>query len=792
MTVLRSTTFQLHVKNEDGVTKMRTFTRSVSDADETVKKLNEELGDNVDVTIKSANSIQNLTQNARAQVTQIEKANKAFERQKADLQQLINVTGKTGEEQAVLNAQYRLGSNATEEQRQEIAQLARQYYILNEAQNGQQSSLRNARGVMQNFGWQMQDTIVQLQMGTDWMIVMSQQGSQMAAAFGATGAVVGAVIALAGVALPSIIELLGETSASTKELEAAQKSLDEIFDTSQFTIKGYTDELRELFEVDQQFAELKILAATFEAEKVMKAARDEAIELTKEMRGLGDGFRFTNTLQEEYNEDLTDLANKFNLTTEEVQKLNRAAVTLKGGGSLGGFSAVIKDIATNNPNATESFTDMALAVAQAAIESEVAEKQLERLNTIISEGISTTQSYTSEIDELVASYNNKFIALDMTDREMAIYNARMQAGLDISGEELAALERSINAYFDRKEAIEQAEDAAKKREQADRKEQKELEKLERALDRVINKAGDWNKFTNQYVDGLDTIDEALQKGLIESVAEATELSDQLFEEFFNNVSHMFEDNVGNNDFMENFEGLMSALEDQDPTGILEYTQALQGQIATFGQMSSMMTDTFNLIFNGTEQVKEAVAEMNGVQQAMFFITQSIAAATAIINGIELGSKLAAMFPLAAPQMIATGAAIGGAQAGAIMGTTFAGMFDKGGYIPSGQTGIVSEYRDELVNGVLVKGPASVTGGDETSRIMSNGGMGSMNMYVDVQNSMPGAKVSTEKLSENRVRIIVREEMAENGDDMVQSVLNKPGSKSQKAISRNFQAPKRYS
>lgn len=792
MTVLRSTTFQLHVKNEDGVTKMRTFTRSVSDADQTVKKLNEELGENVDVTIKSANSVQNLTQNARAQVTQIERANKAFERQKADLQQLINVTGKTGEEQAVLNAQYRLGSNATEEQRQEIAQLTRQYYALNEAQNTTGGSMRNLRGVAQNFGWQMQDTIVQLQMGTDWMIVMSQQGSQMAAAFGATGAIVGAVIALAGAALPSIIELLGETSASTKELEAAQKSLDEIFDTSQFTIKGYTDELRELFEVDQQFAELKILAATFEAEKVMKAARDEAIELTKEMRGLGDGFRFTNTLQEEYNEDLADLANKFNLTTEEVQKLNRAAVTLKGGGSLGGFSTVIKEIATNNPNATESFTDMALAVAQAAIESEVAEKQIERLNTIISEGISTTQSYTSEIDELVASYNNKFIALDMTDREMAIYNARMQAGLDISGEELAALERSINAYFDRKEAIEQAEDAAKKREQADRKEQKELEKLERALDRVINKSGDWNKFTNQYTDGLDTIDQALQKGLIDSVEEATEISDQLFEEFFNNVSHMFEDNVGNNDFMENFEGLMSALEDQDPTGILEYTQALQGQIATFGQMSSMMTDTFNLIFNGTEQVKEAVAEMNGVQQAMFFITQSIAAATAIINGIELGSKLAAMFPLAAPQMIATGAAIGGAQAGAIMGTTFAGMFDKGGYIPSGQTGIVSEYRDELVNGVLVKGPASVTGGDETSRIMSNGGMGSMNMYVDVQNSMPGAKVSTEKLSENRVRIIVREEMAENGDDMVQSVLNKPGSKSQKAISRNFQAPKRYS
>lgn len=788
MTVLRSTTFQLHVKNEDGVTKMRTFTRSVSDADETVKKLNEELGENVDVTIKSANSVQNLTQNARAQVTQIEKANKAFERQKADLQQLINVTGKTGEEQAVLNAQYRLGSNATEEQRQEIAQLTRQYYALNEAQNTTGGSMRNLRGVAQNFGWQMQDTIVQLQMGTDWMIVMSQQGSQMAAAFGATGAVVGAVIALAGAALPSIIELLGETSASTKELEAAQKSLDEIFDTSQFTIKGYTDELRELFEVDQQFAELKILAATFEAEKVMKAARDEAIELTKEMRGLGDGFRFLNSIDEEYNEDLADLANKFNLTTEEVQKLNRAAVTLKGGGSLGGFSAVIKDIATNNPNATESFTDMALAVAQAAIESEVAEKQLERLNKIISEGISTTQSYTGEIGELVASYNNKFIALDMTDREMAIYNARMQAGLDISSEELAALERSINAYFDRKKEIEDNERAVKNAKKADEEWVRQWDKLQKSVDPA-------GKVLDKYLDNMILIEQAQEKGVI-GEREALNLRTQAFETYTKKMSKLTKNVVVSDQdmtesFIHNFEGFMSALEGQDPTGILEYTQALQGQIATFGQMSSMMTDTFNLIFNGTEQVKEAVAEMNGVQQAMFFITQSIAAATAIINGIELGSKLAAMFPLAAPQMIATGAAIGGAQAGAIMGTTFAGMFDNGGYIPSGQTGIVSEYRDELVNGVLVKGPASVTGGDETARIM-DGGMGGMNMYVDIQNSMPGANVSAEKLSENRVRIIVREEMAENGDDMVQSALNKPGSKSQKAISRNFQAPKRYS
>lgn len=796
MTVLRSTTFQLEVKNENGVAKMRSFTRSVSDADETVKQLNEGLSENEQITIKSANSVQNLTQNARAQVTEIERANKAFERQKNELQHQINLTGKTHIEQAVLNAQYRLGANATEAQRQEVAELTRQYYALNDAQQTTTGSMRNLRGVAQNFGWQMQDTVVQLQMGTDWMIVMSQQGSQMAAAFGATGAVVGAVIALAGAALPTIIELLGETTTSTKELEAAQKQLEALFETSQTTVKGYTDDLRELYEVDRQLAELKIMSATFEAQKVMKASRDEVVELTKELRGLGEGFRFVNSREQEYNEDLTDLAKNYQLTTEDVQKLSQATARLVNGGSLSTFSNVVKEIATTNPQASESFTDMALAIAQAAIDAGIAEDQIALLNQVIEDGTLITSDYTDEIGELVASYNNKLAALDMTDRQQAIYNARLQAGLDLSGEELTSLERSINAYFDRKEAIDAAEEAAKKRTEADEKEKKELEALERALDRVIRKSGDWNKFTNEYTSGLETIDQALKSGLVGSLEEAAELSDDLFEVFFDNISDMFEDiETVSDEFGMNMSSMFSALESGNVDNIILYTQALQGQLATISQAGSMMTKTFDLIMNGKERVKEAVEEMSGIQKAMFFITQSIAAAEAIINGLLLGAKLAALFPLAAPEMLAVGAGIGGAQAGAIMGTTFAGFFDEGGKIHSGQTGIVSEYRDELVNGVLVKGPASVTGGDDTARIMDQGGMGSpmmMNLTIEPVSEIPGARVTMEKLSEDRVRLIIREEMATGGDDMVSSALNKPGSKTQKAVTGNFNTSKRYS
>lgn len=57
---------------------------------------------------------------------------------------------------------------------------------------------RQMRGMMGQMGHQIQDVAVQMQMGTDNMIIMAQQGSQVASLFGPTGALVGAAIAAAG------------------------------------------------------------------------------------------------------------------------------------------------------------------------------------------------------------------------------------------------------------------------------------------------------------------------------------------------------------------------------------------------------------------------------------------------------------------------------------------------------------------------------------------------------------------------------------------------------------------
>ena len=164
------------------------------------------------------------------------------------------------------------------------------------------------------------------------------------------------------------------------------------------------------------------------------------------------------------------------------------------------------------------------------------------------------------------------------------------------------------------------------------------------------------------------------------------------------------------------------------------------------------------------------------------ISKGIAAAQAVINGISLGGKLAEMFPIAAIPMQAFGTALGAANAGAIMGTTFAGTFDNGGTIPAGQSGIVSEYGDELVNGVLVKGPARVTSREDTAKMM-NGGGGSVSIVIE--NRIDGASYREERIDENTVRIIAERVFNDNIDSGVSSVHGNRNSRSTKQMKNSF-------
>lgn len=798
MTVLRSTTFQLHVKNEDGTTKMRSFARAVTDADETVKRLNEELGENVEVTYSTVRSTAELTQQARMLVTQQEKANRVYQGQVEQLRHQINLVGKSAEEQAALNAQFILGANATEQQRQEVADLARQYSLLLQAQDQTGGSMRNLRGIAQNFGWQLQDTVVQLQMGTNWMMVLSQQGSQMAAAFGATGAIVGAAIAILGAVMPTILQYLGETKTTTDELAKAQEYLNSVFEVGGYTIKGFTKDLQDLYKVDAQLAELKMQVGILEAEKVIKATTDSVKELTSELGLVGSGFAASFSGQAR--KELEETAKEFGITTDSVSQLRKAYVDFVKGGELTTFANTIKEINKVNPEASEKFKRVALEIAKLGLEAGMAEAQLERIKKIIEEGLTpSTLGLDDALKKTVKSYQDKTLALQISERAYAIYNEAQKLEIQQGTEEYDQLVKSVNAYYNEKDALEAANAAKREAAKEAERYRRETEKFNKELDKLIGKLQNpWDKAQDEWGKFDEMLNRALDEGKI-SLEEFVQYSDALFEDFADNVAGLF-DSVKPEDITVNLNtdifGTFEQLYEQLSTPINDMTQLTQrnivalanvasNQLTVMSSTASMFSSVVDEIVNGGARIKEQVEEMNGIQKAAFFFSRAVMAAEAYISGVALGSKLALTLGWGAPAGIAFGNAIGGAQAGAIMGTTFAGFFDEGGYIPSGQKGIVAEYGNELVNGVMVEGPARVTSREDTAKMMSRG------MTVNMINNAPGVEHEVRQIDEDTVEIIAKKVFNENLDRGVSGVLGRKGSRTNRTLTKEYSTTNKY-
>lgn len=76
---------------------------------------------------------------------------------------------------------------------------------------------RESRGQIQNVSYQLQDMVVQLQMGTRWTTVMAQQLPQLAGGFGAVGAAVGILAAVGFSALGLAMSGVTEKAQTVQE-----------------------------------------------------------------------------------------------------------------------------------------------------------------------------------------------------------------------------------------------------------------------------------------------------------------------------------------------------------------------------------------------------------------------------------------------------------------------------------------------------------------------------------------------------------------------------------------------
>ena len=796
--VLRSTTFQLEFQGQDGITGIKQFTRAVTDADKVVEELSTTLGENVQVTYKNVQSKQELTAEARALVSQIERTNSKVKELTSLYEHQSSMIGKTAQEQEVLNAVYRLGANATEAQKQQVTQLVQNYQTLRDGSDQTGGSFRNLRGISQQLGWQLQDVAVQAQLGTSAFVIFSQQGSQLAAAFGPTGALVGAVIAVAGAIggalvnsmgvageeIDKLIEKVDKLGKATKELAAIELR------------KKIQDDQKKLVELDTLtrlgFLQDKQRSGVELSERELK----QLLELTSQREQLTDSI----TTQEGYLDTLT------RSETENIEKSKKAIEAQKE--LLTQYGLKIKFLSQSDreqakvtaslqlgEGATKDMTDAVMASIDAYYDEKAAIKAKEKAQK---ESEKASKKAAAEAQRVVKARERAFQAetlslIKQTETTEEEYNRR-KAIIDEYVKYEGRGQRTDQAYA----ALEQwrtdqlTKETDKQIKEFQRREtaRQQIEKGQNT--RLSGVGGNLDNEKAKYEANLRLLtnqNSQVERELTRHLAALKTQRDngKLTGDMYDmNVQKANQDALAE---QARINALKEGEEERHTKAMSDFQlQIYSAQLQSIASAATIMSSITDLMSTGIEDVKAKTAEMNAFQKTMFLISQSIAAASALINGISLGSKLAEMFPLAAPAMITLGTSLGAAQAGAIMGTTFAGTFDNGGVIPAGQSGIVAEYGDELVNGVMVKGPARVTSREETAAMMNNGG-GSVSILIE--NRIDGATYREERIDKDTVKIIAESVFDKKIDSGVSSVLGNRNSKSTKQLKNNFSVKGKY-
>lgn len=199
---------------------------------------------------------------------------------------------------AVLAAQLRAGSKATDEEKQKIGELTGRLFDMKTASDTGAKGHGNWKSTMQQAGYQVQDFIVQVQGGQSALVAFSQQGSQLAGAFGPGGAVIGAVLALSTVVAGALITSLNGGKNAMDALKSAAETMDKVITISQNGVAALSDKYAALAQTNiavttlmKKQAELELQAALSNVSKEVQKASSDFISFGDSlMSSLGGGY----------------------------------------------------------------------------------------------------------------------------------------------------------------------------------------------------------------------------------------------------------------------------------------------------------------------------------------------------------------------------------------------------------------------------------------------------------------------------------------------------------------------
>ena len=406
----------------------------------------------------------------------------------------------------VLNAQMRAGVSAASAQGQQIEQLVLEHQRLSAASTGATGSMRNFRGIMQNVGWQTQDTIVQLQMGTSAFVVLSQQGSQMASAFGPTGAIVGAVIALAGVVGGTLFASLMNASDATETLEEAQESLNELLEASTASVGDYAGSLIDLAKIDAGLANLKMTQGIVAAEKAIKATAESLDDLLEGAE---------KAVMVEYNLDLTQLENamqfvsgnaaeiithyiyleeQLDITAEQAERLAKAQDKFTQSGDMTDFRNELVSLNETYGKGNEKLNEFLGSMTDSVIQVLEYQASIGKLNvgladmtTLFEKSNKSTKTQKDVAADLIAKWTGLNATYGKSKEFLAEYNIIQKLTKSGQLDQLPVLKALLDSYVGLKDAKLDLIDATAR--------EVELSKIEAGQDLGVDKyAGELAKY----------------------------------------------------------------------------------------------------------------------------------------------------------------------------------------------------------------------------------------------------------------------------------------------------------
>jgi len=195
-----------------------------------------------------------------------------------------------------------------------------------QSSKGLNGSLRLVRGGFGQLGHQVQDVAVQLQGGTDAMIVFGQQGGQIASLMGPGGAIVGAFLAV-GAAVFTAFKNVEQAESKFSELQSTLEGLTPVTEQAGAAINIALESLKRA----------QIKAAQIELDKLTKSMSDQV----SEAENSGKAAKNLATAQSFNVQQQVAMARGSKIATESMEDQTDAA-----GANLGAMVELIRTIET--------------------------------------------------------------------------------------------------------------------------------------------------------------------------------------------------------------------------------------------------------------------------------------------------------------------------------------------------------------------------------------------------------------------------------------------------------------